>query len=164
MAAAPAQTLNQLLTSARACRDPAATVSVHTPLHMTFQTHACELGSREIKSKLEEKLGTPSSTRHASCWINPSHLRSNPTTTITIVHFDTCPCLMACFSTSGFVPALLAGLGFNRVAAFYRSLDGTPRSPNCTEDHSPPFSNKETRVLSDLNVVERLGGVLFASS
>ena len=85
MAAAPAQTLNQLLTSARACRDPAVTVSVHTPLHMTFQAHAFELGSWEIKSKLGEKLVTPSSTRHASCWINPSHLRSNPTTTITML-------------------------------------------------------------------------------
>lgn len=85
MAAAAAQTPHQLLTSARACRDPAVTVRVHTPLHMTFQTHAFELGSREIKSMLGEKLGTPSSTRHASCWKNASHLRSNPTTTITML-------------------------------------------------------------------------------
>ncbi len=147
MAAAPAQTLNQLLTSARACRDPAVTVSVHTPLHMTFQAHAFELGSREIKSKLGEKLGAPSSTRHASCWINPSHLRSNPTTTITMLcslrhlsvpdgmlfNFWLCPCVTC---RTRFQPRC-------RLLSITRRYTAISK---LNEDHFPSFSNKETRV------------------
>ncbi len=147
MAAAPAQTLNQLLTSARACRDPAVTVSVHTPLHMTFQAHAFELGTREIKSKLGEKLGAPSSTRHASCWINPSHLRSNPTTTITMLcslrhlsvpdgmlfNFWLCPCVTC---RTRFQPRC-------RLLSITRRYTAISK---LNEDHFPSFSNKETRV------------------
>lgn len=165
MAAAPAQTPHQLLTSARACRDPAVTVSVHTPLHMTFQTHAFELGSREIKLKLGEKLGTPSSKRHVSCWINPSHLRSNPTTTITMLcslqhlavldgllfDFCLCPCVTC---RARFQP---------RRRFLYHST--VQRDLQTERKIIPlPSATKKRGFPNDLNVVKRLGGVLFASS